>query len=399
MLAPTYTRCAVRIAALVLLGCGWLWAEPQSASLPTHWRYAHPEAKVLMGLDVRGILNSPLGQKLFQEIKSMGGQWTSSANAEEMALFQGIDRVFVSAPAQTSMMQPSAQKEVVIAIQGGFDLAKLRKMAAPKAQKKLYKGIEMWSETAPQPGKADMVLAMVSPNLLLLGDPGSLRAAIDNHAAAGPEKAYDPVFLRATELAPLYELWFVGNVPPKALAGEGAGGGAGPNFLAGFDSVESFEAGLSMKQGMQLQFNLNAQSPADASKMAQGLAGMMMFASASQADKPELGEFLKRVKFGSAGAQVQVSAAWSQAELEAGVKQIQARAMKSMSDPMAAVPTRPAANGAVEWNVAPQTPARATIANAEPVQPVEPAPPAGPLTVKILNADGGSKELVISPKQ
>lgn len=398
MLAPTYARCAVRLAALILLGCGWLVAEPQSASLPTYWRYAHPDAKVLMGLDVRGILNSPLGQKLFQEIKAMGGKWTSSASGDEMALFQGIDRVFISAPAQTSMMQPSAPKEAVIAIQGAFDLAKLRKMAAPKAQKKLYKGIEVWSETAPQPGKADMVLAMVSPQLLLLGDPRSLRAAIDNHAAAGPEKAYDPVFLRATELAPLYELWFVGNIPPKSLAGESAEGGAGPSFLAGFDSVESFEAGISMKQGMQLQFNLNAQSPNDASKMAQGLAGMMMFASAAQADNPELGEFLKRVKFGSAGAQVQVSAAWSQAELESGMKQIQARAMKSMGDPTAAVPTRPAANGAAEWNVAPQNPGRATIANAEPVQPVAPAEPAGPLTVKILNAEGGSKELVISPK-
>ncbi|MEP7367137.1 MAG: hypothetical protein ABI972_28080, partial [Acidobacteriota bacterium] len=207
--------------------------------------------------------------------------------------------------------------------------------------------------------------------------------------------AYDPVFLRATELAPLYEVWFVGNIPPKALAG---GEDGAPNPFSGLDSVESFEAGVSVKQGMQLQFNLNAQSPADASKIAQGLAGMMMLATASQSSSPELGDLLKRVKFGSAGTQVQVSAAWNQPELESGIKQMQARLAAGTTNPMASVPVRPAANGAAEWNVAQQEPAKSTIANAEPPAPVEPSKPAGPLTVKILNAEGGSRELIISPK-
>ncbi len=395
MLTHSVSRRVMRSVVFLTVGCAWLAAGPPSASLPTHWRYSHPDAKVLMGLDVRGILNSPLGQKMFQDLKSMGAKWTGSANADELSLFTGIERVFISAPAQGLGMQPTQQKEMVVAIQGAFDLAKLRRMVTSKGQKKMYKGIELWTETAAQPGKSDMNLAMVSPQLLLLGDPASLKAAIDNHAAAGPEKAYDPVFLRATELAPLYEFWFVGNIPPKALAG---GGDGAPSPFSGFDSVESFEAGISVKQGMQLQFNLNAQSPGEASKIAQGLAGMMMFATASQANAPELGEFLKRVKFGSAGAQVQVSAAWTQPELEAGMKQMQARITADATKSMANVPVRPAANGAAEWNVAPQAPAQGTIANAEPATPVEPPQPAGPLTVKILNAEGGSKELIISPK-
>ena len=395
MLTHIFALRAVRLAGLLTLGCCWLGAEPQSASLPTYWRYSHPDAKILVGLDLRGIMNSPLGQKLFHDVKSVTQKWTSAASQDDVALLQGIDRVFLSAPAQASLMQPSLHKEMVVALQGTFDLVKLRRMVAAKGQKKLYKGIELWSEPSAQAGKAAMVLALVSPQILLLGDPPSIKAAIDNHAAAGPEKAYDPVFLRATELAPLYEIWFVGNIPPKALAG---GGEAAPSPFSGFDSVESFEAGISVKQGMQLQFNLNAQSPAEASKMAQGLAGMMMFATASQSNSPELGEFLKRVKFGSAGAQVQVSAAWSQPELETGLKQLQARAMKTVADPMASVPVRPAANGAAEWNVAPQSPGASTVANAEPSSPVETAQPAGPLTVKILNAEGGNKELVISPK-
>jgi hypothetical protein len=72
--------------------------------------------------------------------------------------------------------------------------------------------------------------------------------------------------------------------------------------------------------------------------------------------------------------------------------------MAGAANPMARVPVRPAANGAADWNVAQQTPAQATLANAEPSESVEPPPPAGPLTVKILNAEGGNKELIISPK-
>ncbi|MBK7928677.1 MAG: hypothetical protein IPJ98_14645 [Bryobacterales bacterium] len=347
-----------------------------------------------MGLDVRGILNSPLGQKLFQEMKSLGGKWTSNASAEEMELLQGIERVFLSAPAQAGNLTAAAQREAVVAIQGTFDPNRLRRMLGARGKRSSYKGVEMWTESRSPVGAAGAQMAIVSPQVILLGDNASLRAAIDHHASADPNRAYDPVFLRATEMAPLYEVWFVGNIPPKSLTGDGA---AAPGPMSAFDSVESFEAGISIKQGMQLQFNLNTPSPAEASKIAQGLAGMMMFATAAQADTPELGEFLKRVKFGSAGAQVQVSALWTQGELESGMKQMQARVQQAMPGAMANVPTRPAASGVSEWNVAPSA-SRTTVANAEPAYTSEPSPPAGPLTVKILNAEGGSKEVVISPK-
>ncbi|MBN8731085.1 MAG: hypothetical protein J0L64_11120 [Acidobacteria bacterium] len=381
-------------AVALVLGASSLGAEPQSASLPTYWRYSHPEAKVLMGVDVRGILNSPLGQKLFQEMKSMGGAWTSSASAEDMELLQGIERVFLSAPAQAGNLSGAVQREAVVAIQGTFDPARLRRMLGARGKRSSYKGVEMWSESGSSAKAVGAQLAIVSPQVILIGDSASLRAAIDHHASADPNRAYDPVFLRATEMAPLYEIWFVGNIPPKSLTGDGAAP-AGP--MAAFDTVESFEAGISIKQGMQLQFNLNTVSPAEASKIAQGLAGMMMFATAAQADTPELGEFLKRVKFGSAGAQVQVSALWSQAELESGMKQMQARVKQALPGALAAVPTRPAASGVSDWNVAPAA-SRPTVANAEPAYTPEPPPPAGPLTVKILNAEGGNKEVVINPK-
>lgn len=383
-----------RFALAMLVGAGILGAEPQSASLPTHWRYSHPEAKVLMGIDVRGVLNSPLGQKLMQEIKSIGGKWTSNATNEEMELLQGIERVFLSAPAQSGDSSGAMQRAAVVALQGTFDPSRLRRMLSARGKRQNYKGVELWSESKVSVGGAGAQLAMVSPQLLLIGDTASLRAAIDNHASADPSRAYDPIFLRATEMAPLYEVWFVGNTPPGQLAGTAAAS-AGP--FAAFQNVESFEAGISIKQGMQLQFNLNTPTPAEASKIAQGLAGMMMFATAAQADTPELGEFLKRVKFGSAGAQVQVSAAWSQAELESGVRQMQARLKQAAANPMASVPTRPTASGVADWNVAPAA-SRPTIANAEPAIQAEPPAPVGPLTVKILNAEGGSKEVVISPK-
>lgn len=392
-LAPRGACSAVVLALLCVLATGTAAAEPQSASLPTYWRYAHPEAKVLAGFDVRGMMNSPLGQKLAQDFKAVGSKWSATARPGDLDLFQGIERVLISAPADAMEASGTASRRGVITLQGAFDLAKLRKVLSSRGEKKAYRGVELWTEGSPAGGRADGMVGLVSPQVVLIGDGGSIKAAIDHHASADGSIAYDPVWLRATELAPLYEMWFVGNMPPKKLSGENADPYMGP--LAVLDGVDSFEAGLSMKQGVQLQFNLNTASPAEASKLAQGLAGMMMLAQASQSGKPEMGELLNRVKFGSAGAQVQVSAAWTQPEIETGWKQMQARIGQATG--MAPVPVRPAASGVSEWNVNPNAAPRAAIANAEPSRPVEPPAPAGPLTVKILNADGGNQEVVIKP--
>ncbi len=391
--APHRACSAVILTLLCALLAGTAAAEPQSASLPTYWRYAHPEAKVLMGFDVRGMMNSPLGQKLAKNFKSAGSAWTASARPGDMDLFQGIERVLLSAPAEALTGAEMDSRRGVITLQGAFDLAKLRNALASRGEKKSYRGVELWSESGRTPGRGFGQVGLVSPQVVLIGDGNSVKAAIDHYASADGSNAYDPVWLRAMELAPLYEMWFVGNMPPKKLPGGEGAAALGP--LAALDGVDSFEAGVSMKQGVQMQFNLNTASPAEASKLAQGLAGMMMLAQASQSGKPEMGELLNRVKFGSAGAQVQVSAAWSLPEIETGLTQLQARMGQSLGVLGAPVPVRPAASGVSEWNVNPNATPRPSIANAELARPAEPPAPAGPLTVKILNADGGNQEVVI----
>lgn len=376
----------IRFAGAALL-MGAFWSAPaQSTSMPSYWRYAHPDARFLIGADVKSLLGSPLGAVLKQRLA--GGTFSTNATGDEIDLLYSIDRILVSSPGSPTEFSSARQPDMVVAVQGSFDAAKVRKIVAGKGSKKSYRGIEMWTDNTP--GSKGMV-AIASPQVLLFGDQRSLHAAIDNYASASAAKAYDPVFLRGAELAPIYDLWLVGEAPPNALAGGGA-----PQ-MAAFEKVKSFEMGLSFKTGVDFQFNMNADSEENAKTLAQGLAGLMAFAAASKADDPQIGEMMKRIRFGNAGAQAQIAASWSLAEVESGINSLQAQILGSAADAFSSIQARPAVKGGTGWEVK-AAPARATVANADPrpAAPPEPPQPAGPLKVRILNADGGNKEVVIS---
>ena len=167
--------------------------------------------------------------------------------------------------------------------------------------------------------------------------------------------------------------------------------------MAAFEKVKSFELGMSFKTGVDLQFNMNAGTEEDAKTLAQGLAGLMAFAAASKTDDPQVADMMKRIRFGNAGAQAQIAASWSIAEVESGLGSLQAQLMGGAKDAFSSIQARPAVKGGAVWNVN-MAPGKSTIANADP-QPTaiaQPAPPAGPLKVKIMNAEGGNKEVVIS---
>lgn len=376
----------LRIAALSL-AVGSLWkAAPQSASMPSYWRYAHPEAKFLVGIDFKSLSNSPLGAKLKSQLTS-SGMFKTNATADEMELLWTVERILISSPGSPASFTSKSQPDMVVAVQGNFDQAKIRKIAAGRVAKKSYRGVELWTDkSAPSKG----LFAFVNPQLLLFGDQRSLYAAIDHHASANAAKAYDPIFLRGAELAPLYDIWLVGEAPPHSLAGGGA-----PQ-MAAFEKVKSFEMGMSFKTGVDLQFNMNASTEEEAKTLAQGLSGLMAFAAASKTDDPQVADMMKRIRFGNAGAQAQIAASWSLAEVETGMQSLQSQFMRGTADALSAVQARPAVKGGAGWNV--NVTGKPTVANADP-QPAAaaaPAQPAGPLKVRILNAEDGNKEIIIS---
>jgi len=219
------------------------WAATTSVSMPALWRYAHPDAKALIGIEWRRIVNSPIGQEIRQKLTQSG-----MSGLKGMDLIDQIDRVFISSPgnpAGASQDQPPA----VIAVQGAFNLDEIRKLAADKMTgSATYHSIEILEQR--QKGEDPMALALVDPRTLLLGDGGSVRAAIDHYFAEDPGQAANPLFLRASELAAANDIWVVAAASPSDFSKDGM---KQAPFL---NDVNRIEAGISLRDGLGLELNL-----------------------------------------------------------------------------------------------------------------------------------------------
>jgi len=357
----------VVVSLMSVAGAAW----PQSTSLPTYWRYAHPNAKVLLGLDLAAIGRSPVGQRVKKEFQEAGFQ--ASLTGQGMDFLWSADQILLSAP-----VMPEAEKlkkgdsPTVITLQGKFDLAAIRKsVSARGAQKSGYKGVEMLVADKESGG---MAMALVSPQVLVLGDRTSVRAAIDNHASASPSASLSALFQRASELALANDIWVVTDTMDMARKPAGAGRDL-------MDGVESIEGGISLRSGLGLDLRLNAKSSEEAVTMGQSLQGLAQVFTLGASKDAEVAKMANKLQVGIADTQVRMAVNFTKQELDRGITQMKAGFQRQMSEGVAAaVNVRPTVKGQSSW----------TLDNPE----LNPEPAADkPFVVKIFNADGGTKEV------
>jgi hypothetical protein len=113
--------------SLILTAAAVIAASAQSTSHPTFWRYSHPDAKALVGVDVKRVMDSPFGQRLAKEFEQAG--FKARAQSEGADLISGVERVLISLPGQFAPRKPAGKTEktpFVATLQGKFDLAKIR---------------------------------------------------------------------------------------------------------------------------------------------------------------------------------------------------------------------------------------------------------------------------------
>lgn len=360
----------LRTAAILVCLNVASWSA-NSVSHPSYWRYAHPQAKVLVGIEWQRIVQSPLAAKLQQEMAQAG--LTRMMSAQGLDFIWEVERVFISSPGGGKKDQPP----LVAALQGRFDLAKVRESITKLGAKaNVYKGVAL---LAPDKAGADQVLALASASVLLFGDRVSVQAALDNYSAAAPPPAGSKLYQRAADLSSRFDLWFAGVGAPGDLAGAAAMPQA--QMLA---DVESFEAGVSLQNGLGLELSLNSKTEESAKALAGAVQGLMGLAAMHAGANPEAAEFLKKLHVKTEHARVSLALSIDQAELEKGIQQIRA----SAGPAMAGVQVRPKITGTNATNL-PALPHAAVI----PVAPIKPAEPA---VIRIYGAEGGTKEIPLA---
>ena len=310
-------RRSARLCSLASLALVTVWAEPGSVSMPTLWRYSHPEAKALIGIEWQRVLQSRVGREVREKIREAG-----PAGFAGLDFLESVERIVISSAGHGKAGGPE-HPPAVIAAQGKFDIEKLRALAATKlAAAGAYHSVEILEENPG--GERPMALALVSPLTVLLGDSGSVRAALDNYFAEDPSQLQNPLFVRAAELAAASDLWIVAHA---SLADFSHNSQGRAQFL---NDVESLEAGLSFRDGMELQVNLDAKSPESAQNLAGGLQFLLGMAMARRQQETGAPDLTRNLRVFTDGDLVRMTLRLNEAELEAGFREMAPSVMAAL---------------------------------------------------------------------
>jgi hypothetical protein len=259
----------------------------------------------VIGIEWNRILHSPVGREIRGKLLQ-----SDFGKLKPLEMVDQIQRIFISSPGRP---ESSEQKSApaVVALQGSFELDKLRGLAKEKLTKALsYQSVEIL-EHQDADGSAT-ALALVSPQTILLGDGPSVRAALDHYFTANPDQVSNPLFSRAAELAAKSDLWIVAKASPSDFSDNHA---EQAQFL---NDIEGVEAGISLQDGLGVELNLGTKSAESAQTLAGGLQFMLGMITADQSKG--LPDLTRKLFIKTDGAQVHIAFSLDTEEVQAALQ-------------------------------------------------------------------------------
>jgi hypothetical protein len=314
----------VRILFAILATAVFAGAE----SHPSWWNLASPDATALVGIQWENLRQSAFEDAVGTEL-SRGG----SLGFPDLMCLKDARQILISSPPLLAMAT------------GAFPPATVRAQAGSKGLKPAaYRGVELWIS----PGRAELSLAQVNDQLLLIGARKTLEAAIDRSLAETGRRT-SPLLARGARLAEGWDLWAVATQLPDPLA----------SIFVPLDAdADWFEGGVSVKNGLEAGAALRAASDQAAEILAENLRqAVPTFPAIAQ------------------GLQVEVASDVVRLTLEVNQEQLSASLRRPAAQP------------------APQPPAETA-----PVAKTEPAKPSGPQIIRIYGLDEGPREIVLAPR-
>jgi hypothetical protein len=326
------------------------------------WELADPGSKVLIGINVRNIRDSAIGQSISAQMKNQPSPAAAMPfRVPGIELLSDIDSVFVASTAEMpagKAATPAARKNppFLLVLSGTFPPDHLQPLLSGKNPS--YKAYNIY-------GSNGANFAVMDDHTLIFGDGKSIRAAIDRKGAK-PTIA-SPVFARAQELAAANDVWIVAKDTAEGMR---QAAGAAP-FAS---EIEGLELGMQLRQGFGLDLNLATKTEAAAAMLAQLITTQMQSAALGKSSDPAIAEILNKLQIGAEGNRMTMHVALTQEEMERSMNALQAARMNTGARAYSAHTPEPGA------------------------APSRPATPPGPRKVRIYGLDEGVREITIDPK-
>ncbi len=304
------------------------------------WRFVDPGSKLIMGIRMRRILDSPIGQQMRQQMRDAMPAAIPFLPGGASSLLSNIDTVLLASPGPAAN-KPGSQPPTLIVVTGQFDLAKLRSGIHQKTRRAVVQNVEIFE--SPGKGPDRMAIALVNPELLLLGDTASVVRVIGSTAPMG-----STALMRARQMDQDYDFWMMSSIPPDSLAQSPV-----PLPLPSAH-VEGVEFGIQFTQDVGMEMSLQMASAEEAEKARAQLAKTIHLAGKDR-NNPQWAGAEKYFKMGTEGNTLSLTFRITAADLEKRIATSQARRKAApAATPAAVVPApRPLNSKPVIWNADP----------------------------------------------
>jgi hypothetical protein len=320
-------------------------------------RWVHPQARVVLGIDLAKARNSATGRMMERQMGKSGAGWKSGAPM--MGLFDKVERLTISA----SELSQRKSDSVVILIEGNLSRAEIRKLAPAGTATERFQGIDLL--VPPRSKGEEMLVAILNERQLLLGSRASITATL-----ASKSGARDAALVgRARQQAAGYEIWMVGTHLSEGLPA------AGPTA-----DIDSLDFGISLAKGLGLNAVLIAKDENSAKALATMIQMGVAMIAQDKSQGPEMAAMLRGLEVKSEGDAVGLKMDIPLAQLERGFAQTQMAATgagRRTLESMLGIQSSPVAPAG----------ARATVRSTTPYEPAKPK------VIRIYGGEGGEQEI------
>lgn len=331
-----------------------------SASAQTNaWDLGHPDAKLMLGINLKNLRESALGQAF----RSQMGAQTPQLGPAGMALgfLEQIDRVFLSSPAISSPRSktaataaPRENPPFLVIVEGMLPVQQLMAFLPGSLQR--YRSVDVFRGAK----ATDPSIAALDARTMVIGDEKSVLAAIDRRE--NPVPAASATLTRARELVSTHDFWMLAT---DDLSKFQPANTTFPSALAG--EVKGIDIGMAVHDGFQFEMSMTMASETAAAQLMQLVSAQIALA---QAQNPDVVEAVRKLQLGSQGNQIRASISLRKEEFEQQLRNFQAaRANAGRSSGAPLVP---------------------------PARPRAPQPPAQPGKIKIYGLDEGVREIPLT---
>ena len=239
-----------------------------------------PDAKVLGGVSVAQVRNSPYGQYLLTQFPLTNPEFQQFVLATGLDPTRDITEIVGAASGLPN------DKAGLAAARGAFDIAHILGFV------KTMGGNVDQSQGVPVITSPDgqMAIALLDPTLAIAGDPNNVIAAVGRRSAPS---TLDPVLsAKAAALSGSQDAWVVSTITPAAMglpAGSGPAGPGGLN-LSALQNIQQSSAGVKFGTSVSVVAEAVADTPQNANALADIVRLMVSLARMSQSN-PQAAQF------------------------------------------------------------------------------------------------------------